>query len=40
MSVATSELWRTSATELAEAIRSRQASSQEVIEAHVGASRR
>ena len=29
------ELWRMSATELAEAIRSRQASSQEVIEAHL-----
>jgi Asp-tRNA(Asn)/Glu-tRNA(Gln) amidotransferase A subunit family amidase len=29
------ELWRMSATELAEAIRSRQVSSQEVIEAHL-----
>ena len=36
MSVATAtELWRMSATDLAEAIRSRQASSQEVIEAHL-----
>ena len=36
MTVATAtELWRMSATELAEAIRSRQASSQEVIEAHL-----
>ena len=32
---AATELWRMSATELAEAIRSRQASSQEVIEAHL-----
>jgi hypothetical protein len=32
---AATELWRLSATELAEAIRSRQASSQEVIEAHL-----
>jgi amidase len=31
----TTELWRMSATELAEAIRSRQTSSQEVIEAHL-----
>jgi amidase len=29
------ELWRMSATELAEAVRSRQVSSQEVIEAHL-----
>ncbi len=35
MSVTTTELWRMSATELAEAIRSRQISSQEVIEAHL-----
>ncbi len=36
MSVATAtDLWRMSATELAEAIRSRQASSQEVVEAHL-----
>jgi amidase len=36
MSVATvTELWRMSATELAQAIRSRQTSSQEVIEAHL-----
>ena len=35
MSVTTTDLWRMSATELAEAIRSRQASSQEVIEAHL-----
>ncbi|HLO36670.1 MAG TPA: amidase family protein, partial [Candidatus Deferrimicrobium sp.] len=35
MIVATTELWRMGATELAEAIRSRQASSQEVIEAHL-----
>ena len=37
MSVTTiAELWRMSATDLAEAIRSRQISSQEVIEAHLG----
>jgi amidase len=35
MSVTTTELWRMSATDLAEAIRSKQASSQEVIEAHL-----
>ncbi len=35
MSVTTTDLWRMSATDLAEAIRSRQASSQEVIEAHL-----
>jgi amidase len=35
MSITTTELWRMSATELAEAIRSRQASSQEVVEAHL-----
>jgi amidase len=36
MSVATAtELWRLSATELAEAIRSRQVSSHEVIQAHL-----
>ena len=36
MSITTAtELWRMSATELAEAIRSRQVSSQEVIEAHL-----
>jgi amidase len=35
MSVTPTELWRMSATELAEAIRSRQTSSQEVIEAHL-----
>jgi amidase len=35
MSVTTTELWRMSALELAEVIRSRQASSQEVIEAHL-----
>src|SRR5579864_2821760 len=35
MSVTTTTLWSMSATELAEAIRSRQASSQEVIEAHL-----
>jgi len=35
MSVTTADLWRMSATDLAEAIRSRQASSQEVIEAHL-----
>jgi amidase len=35
MSVTTTDLWRMSATELAAAIRSRQASSQEVIEAHL-----
>jgi Asp-tRNA(Asn)/Glu-tRNA(Gln) amidotransferase A subunit family amidase len=36
MSVATAtELWRLSATELAEAIRTKQASSQEVVEAHL-----
>jgi amidase len=35
MSFTTTELWRLSATELAEAIRSKQASSQEVIEAHL-----
>lgn len=35
MSVTTTELWRMSATELAEAIRSRHISSQEVIEAHL-----
>jgi amidase len=37
MSVATAtELWRLSATELAEVIRSRQVSSHEVIQAHLG----
>jgi amidase len=35
MSVTITELWRMSATELAEAIRSREMSSQEVIEAHL-----
>lgn len=35
MSVTTTDLWRLSATELAAAIRSRQTSSQEVIEAHL-----
>jgi amidase len=35
MSVTTTDLWRMSALELAEAIRSRQTSSQEVIEAHL-----
>jgi amidase len=35
MSVTTTDLWRMSATDLAEAIRSRQMSSQEVIEAHL-----
>src|SRR5829696_2407036 len=35
MSGTTTDLWRMSATDLAEAIRSRQASSQEVIEAHL-----
>jgi amidase len=35
MSVTTTELWRMSATDLADAIRSRQISSQEVIEAHL-----
>jgi amidase len=35
MSATGTELWRMSATDLAEAIRSRQASSQEVIEAHL-----
>jgi amidase len=35
MSVTTTDLWRMSATDLAEAIRSRRASSQEVIEAHL-----
>jgi amidase len=35
MSVTTTELWRMSATDLAEAIRSRQTSSQEVIESHL-----
>jgi amidase len=35
MSITTTVLWRMSATELAEAIRSRQISSQEVIEAHL-----
>ncbi len=35
MSVTTTDIWRMSATELAEAIRSRQISSQEVIEAHL-----
>jgi amidase len=35
MSVTTTDLWRLSATELAEAIRSKQTSSQEVIEAHL-----
>jgi amidase len=35
MSVTTTDLWRMSATDLAEAIRSRQTSSQEVIEAHL-----
>ena len=35
MSVTTTDLWRMSALELAEAIRSRQISSQEVIEAHL-----
>jgi amidase len=36
MSITTTELWRMSATDLAEAIRSGQTSSQEVIEAHLG----
>src|SRR5215469_4549528 len=35
MSVTTTDLWRMSALELAEAIRSRHMSSQEVIEAHL-----
>jgi Asp-tRNA(Asn)/Glu-tRNA(Gln) amidotransferase A subunit family amidase len=35
MSVTTTDLWRLSAAELAAAIRSRQLSSQEVIEAHL-----
>ena len=35
MSVTTTDLWRMSATELAEAIKSRRVSSQEVIEAHL-----
>ena len=35
MSAATTDLWRMSATELADAIRSRQTSSQEVIECHL-----
>ncbi|HEX6551665.1 MAG TPA: amidase [Ktedonobacteraceae bacterium] len=35
MSITTTDLWRMSATELAEAIRSRHISSQEVIEAHL-----
>ncbi len=35
MSVTTTDLWRMSTLELAEAIRSRQTSSQEVIEAHL-----
>jgi amidase len=35
MSISTTDLWRMSALELAETIRSRQASSQEVIEAHL-----
>jgi amidase len=35
MSVTTTDLWRMSATDMAEAIRSRQTSSQEVIEAHL-----
>ncbi|HEX2729417.1 MAG TPA: hypothetical protein VHM16_06645, partial [Rubrobacteraceae bacterium] len=35
MSVTTTDLWRMGAVELAGAIRSRQASSQEVIEAHL-----
>ena len=35
MSAATTDLWRMSATELADAIRSRQTSSQEVIEWHL-----
>lgn len=35
MSVTITELWRMSATELAEAIRCRHLSSQEVIEAHL-----
>ena len=35
MSVTTTDLWRMSATDLAAAIRSRQTSSQEVIEAHL-----
>ncbi len=35
MSVTTTDLWRMSATDLAEAIRSRHISSQEVIEAHL-----
>ena len=39
MSVTTTDLWRMSATELAAAIRSRQASSQEVIEPTSGGSR-
>lgn len=36
MSITTTELWRMSAMDLAEAIRSGQTSSQEVIEAHLG----
>ncbi len=35
MSATTTDLWRMSATDLATAIRSRQASSQEVIESHL-----
>jgi amidase len=35
MSLATSELWRMSATELASAIRSRSVSGEEVIDAHL-----
>ena len=35
MSVTTTDLWRMSAMELADAIRSRQTSSQEVIESHL-----
>ena len=35
MSITITELWRMGATELAEAIRSRKISSQEVIEAHL-----
>ncbi|HEY6747222.1 MAG TPA: hypothetical protein VI357_16075 [Mycobacteriales bacterium] len=39
-SASATELWRMSATELAEAIRTGQASSVEVVEAHCGGSRR
>jgi hypothetical protein len=40
MSAATTDLWRMSATELAEAIKSKQTSSQEVITRICGGSRR